>query len=92
MQTTDSSTAKTTRLATYRAHGEERELHAVQVPDENIVHVIDVLARPRVEDGDLDQRHVEDQLTDLQQAQAIAADYAELGHRIGRCPMDGIWW
>lgn len=92
MTATNGQPARSTLIATYESCGEQRELHAMRVPDENEIQVIDVLAVPRPEDGDLDERHVDGGLTDLTQAEAIAADYAKLASRIGRCPMEGLWW
>lgn len=88
----DQRDSLTTRLATYEVNGDQRELYAVQVPGEPTLNIIDVLARPRAEDGDLDERQVEDGLTEMCQAQAIADDYAAVGTRVGRCPMEGLWW
>jgi hypothetical protein len=92
MTTTNGQPTRTTLVATYESRGEQREIHAVRVPDENSIQVIDVLASPRPEDGDLDERHIDGGLSDLLQAEAIAADYTALAGRIGRCPMDGLWW
>jgi hypothetical protein len=79
-------------LATYRIDGHERELRAIRVPGEQTLHIIDVLAHSRGEDGDLDERNVEDRVGALNEAEAIAADYINLAKQLGWPPMPEVWW
>jgi hypothetical protein len=79
-------------LATYSADGRQRELHAIQLPGEQTIAIIDVLKVPLDEDGDLDPRHVDDRIRGLDEAAAVAADYIDLAARIGRSPMPELWW
>ena len=61
-------------LGTYLIDGHERELRAIRVPGEQTLHITDVLAGRRGDDGDLDERNVEDRVGGLDEAEAIAAD------------------
>lgn len=79
-------------LGTYRIDGHERELRAIRVPGEQNLEIIDVLAQPRGEDGDLDERNVENRVGGLDEAQAIATDYINLAEQIGWPPMPDVWW
>lgn len=79
-------------LGTYRIDGHERELRAIRVPGEQTIHIVDVLAKPRGEDGDLDERNLEDRVGGLDEAQAIATDYINLAEQIGWPPMPDVWW
>lgn len=90
--TTTAAEAATWLLGSYRVDDDERELHAVRVPGEQSLRIIDVLAQPRPEDGDLDERHVEDRVGGLAEAEAIAADYSQLAERLGWPPMPEMWW
>jgi hypothetical protein len=92
------TTAPATQLlGRYTVAGTARELHAIRVPDEQTpdtatLRIIDVLARPLAQDGDVDQREVEESVPDLSEAEAIAADYIALAQRRSWVPMDGLWW
>jgi hypothetical protein len=79
-------------LGNYHIDGHRRELRAIRVPGEQTLHIIDVLARPRDEEGELDQRNVEDRVSSLDEAEAIATDYINLAEQIGWPPMPDIWW
>jgi hypothetical protein len=93
MANTDTSTESATwLLGSYEAEGLERELHAIRVPGEQTLRIIDVLAQTLPEDGDVDERHVEDRVGGLGEAGAIAADYIAVAERIGHPPMPEIWW
>lgn len=86
---TTTTDRRTWLLGRYQVNGDERELHAVEVPDEPGLQIIDVLAHPRGEDHDRDARTVERDAGNIEEAQAIAADYIERARRLGRCPMRG---
>ena len=86
------STGTTHVLGRYAVDGHERELVAVQVPGEQHLRIIDVLRSPLPEDGDIDQRHIEERVRGVDEAQAIAADYIALAERIGWPPMPEVWW
>ena len=43
-------------------------------------------------DGDLYERHVEDRVGGLHEAQAIADDYIALAQQLGWPPMPDPWW
>lgn len=88
----DTSTGATHLLGGYAVGAHERKLLAVQVPGEQHLRIIDVLRSPLPEDGDVDQRHVEERVRGLEEAQAIAADYISLAERIGWPPMPEVWW
>jgi hypothetical protein len=90
--TLTSTTPITQLLATYTADGHERELHAIQLPGEQTVTILDVLKVALDEDGDLDQRYVDERIGGLHEAEAVAADYVELATRIGRPPIPEVWW
>jgi hypothetical protein len=92
MTTATNTETRTRLLGRYHVDGADRELHAVDVPDESGLQVIDVLAHPRDEDGDRDERTVERDAGSADEAQAIAADYIERARQLGRCPMHGSWW
>jgi hypothetical protein len=92
MTTSKASTGATHLLGRYTLNGEERELVAVQVPDERHLRVIDVRRSPLPEDGDLDERHVEPAVATVDEARAIAADYIALATQIGSPPMPKVWW
>jgi hypothetical protein len=79
-------------LGSYQIDGDGRELRAIRVPGEQTLHIIDVLAHPREEDGELDERNVEDHIGGLDEAQAIASDYINLADQIGWPPMPDVWW
>jgi hypothetical protein len=70
-------------LGTYRVDDHERELRAIRIPGEQTLHIVDVLALPRPEDGDLDERHVEERVGGLHEARAIATDYINLAEQLG---------
>lgn len=89
---TDQSESTTWLLGTYRAGGHQRELRAIRVPGEQTIHIIDVLASPRAEDHELDERHIEERVRGLDEAQAIADDYINLAEQLGWPPMPDVWW
>src|SRR5438128_2098848 len=50
--TTNLTEPTTWLLASYQVDGRKRELHAIRVPGEQTLTIIDVLAKPLPEDGD----------------------------------------
>jgi hypothetical protein len=93
MTTSETSTAaRTHALGSYAVDGQERELVAVQVPGEQHLTILDVLRSPLPEDGDVDQRQVEQRVGGIEEARGIAADYISLAERIGSPPMPSVWW
>jgi hypothetical protein len=79
-------------LGTYCVSHHERELRAIRIPGEQTLHIIDVLATPRSEDGDLDERQVEDRVRGVDEARAIATDYINLAEQLGLPPMPDVSW
>jgi len=79
-------------LGTYDDDSHQRELRAVEIPDEQALQIIDVLTRPLPEDGDVNVRFVEDRVGDLGECQAIADDYIALADKLGWPPMPDVWW
>jgi hypothetical protein len=55
MTTATNTETRISLLGRYHVDGAERELHAIDVPDEAGLQVIDVLAHPRDEDGNRDE-------------------------------------
>ena len=92
MTASKTSTGATHLLGRYVVDGHERELVAVDVPGEQHLRIIDVLRSPLPEDGDIDQRHVEERVGGVEEARAIAVDYIALAERIGWPPMPQVWW
>jgi hypothetical protein len=88
----DATVAHAHLLGIYNADGRQRELRAVEIPDEQALQIIDVLIRPLPEDGDVDVRFVEDRVWDLGECQAIADDYIALAEKLGWPPMPDVWW
>jgi hypothetical protein len=78
-------------LAHYQVDGTERELVAVQVPDEPAMRILDVLATALPEDGDVDPIEIEPACPP-EEAQAVADDYARLARRKGWIPMRWGWF
>lgn len=50
-------------------------MHATRTPGEQTLRIIAVLARPLADDGDVDQRHVEDRIGGLDEAETLATGY-----------------
>jgi hypothetical protein len=70
-------------LGSYQIDGDRRELRAVRVPGDQTLHIIDVLANPREEDGELDERNVEERVGGFDEAQAIARSGGRRGPTSG---------
>jgi hypothetical protein len=85
------ATAHAQTLARYQVDDTDRQLVAVNVPGEPTVHILDVLATPLPEDGDVDPIEIEPACPP-DEAQAIADDYARLAHRKGWIPMRWDWF
>lgn len=82
--------AHTHLLGRYRADGVERHVLALEDHASDILQMVDVLAAPV--DGDSDSRQIENRVTCLGEAQAIADDYTALAERLGYPPMPDGWW
>jgi hypothetical protein len=82
--------AHTHLLGSYRADGVERQVLALEDHASDVLQMVDVLATPV--DGDFDRRQVENRITCLGEAQAIADDYLPLAERLGYPPMPDGWW
>jgi hypothetical protein len=78
-------------LVRYQVDETDRELVSVHVPGEPTVRVLDVLATPLPEDGDVDPIEIEPACPP-DEAQAIADDYARLAQRTGWIPMRWGWY
>jgi hypothetical protein len=83
---TTTENADTLLLGTYTADGYERELHAVRIPSEALLQIIDVLSVPLAEDGDLDVLFVDDDIATVAEARALAADYIAQAKRARATP------
>jgi hypothetical protein len=70
------------RLGAYPTPRGQRELVAVRVDGE--VTIFDMLVNPLNDDGDRDERTVEEHLVTVAEIRGIAADYLERAARFGR--------
>jgi hypothetical protein len=84
------ATAALRALARYEVGETERELVAIRVRGEPTVRILDVLATPLLDDGDVDAIEIEPACPP-DEAQGIADDYAGLARRKGWIPMRWGW-